>query len=191
MSEETEKSTAKKSKIKIKSDKHNNPIAINDEAAEKLARKALREKKLTKKAAPTPKEEFVLRWYHLASVAVVLVLVIVACATLFRRYDPSLINSDRMLRVSFGCTEGEHTPQYRYFGVADGDMFNVGEADIVRTESLDEANLQLVTINGKPSIKVKEDGEWVDERIEFGDEKSYVVDSEADCKPGMTVHLSV
>ena len=70
-------------------------------------------------------------------------------------------------------------------------MFNVGEADIVRTESLDEANLQLVTINGKPSIKVKEDGEWVDERIEFGEEKSYVVDSEADCKPGMTVHLSV
>ena len=97
MSEETEKSTAKKSKIKIKSDKHNNPIAINDETAEKLARKALREKKLTKKAAPTPKEEFVLRWYHFASVAVVLVLVIVACVTLFRRYDPSLINSDRML----------------------------------------------------------------------------------------------
>ena len=69
-------------------------------------------------------------------------------------------------------------------------MFSVGD-DIFQTESLDEANLQLITINGKPSIKVKEDGEWKDERIEFGDEKTYVIDSEAECKPGMKIHLSV
>ena len=191
MSEKTGKSTAKKSKVKIKSENVNKPIVIDDEMAEKIARKATSEKKLTKKAAATPKEEFVLRWYHIASVVVVLILMIVACITLFRRYDPSLIGSERMLRVSFGCTEGDNVPNYRYFGVADGDMFNVGEGDIVRTESIDEANLQLISINGKPSIKVKEDGEWVDERIEFGDEKTYVVDSEADCKPGMTVHLSI
>lgn len=191
MSEKTEKSTVKKTKVKIKSEKHNEPIKIDDVAAEKVARKAVREKKLTEKAAPTAKEEFVLRWYHLASVAVVLILMIIACIALFRRYDPSLIGSDRMLRISYGCTEESHEPDYRYFGVKDGDMFNAGEADIVRTESLEEANLQLIVINGKPSIKVKEDGEWVDERIEFGDEKTYVLDSKADCKPGITVHLSI
>jgi hypothetical protein len=191
MSEKTEKSTAKKSKVKILSDKKNKPIEIDAAAAEKVARKAMHDKKITKKAAPTPKEEFVLRWYHLASVVVVLGLVIMACVVLFRRYDLSLIGSERMLRVSYGCTEDASAPSYRYFGVNDGDMFSVGEADIYRTESLDEANLQLITINGKPSIKVKEDGEWKDERIEFGDEKTYVVDSSADCKPGMTVHLSI
>ena len=191
MSEKAEKSTAKKPKVKIKSDKVNKPIDIDEAAAERVARKAMHEKKITKKAGATPKEEFVLRWYHIASVVVVLILMIVACITLFRRYDPSLIGSERMLRVSYGCTEGDNVPSYRYFGVADGDMFNVGEDDIVRTESIDDANLQLITINGKPSIKVKEDGEWKDERIEFGDEKTYVVDSKAECKPGMTVHLSI
>ena len=191
MSEKTEKSTAKKSKVKIKSDKVNKPINIDDAMAERVARKAMHENKITKKAGTTPKEEFVLRWYHIASVVVVLVLMIVACVTLFRRYDPSLVGSERMLRVSYGCTEGDNVPSYRYFGVADGDMFSVGESDIHATESLDEANLQLITINGKPNIKVKKDGEWVDERIEFGDEKTYVIDSEADCKPGMTVHLSI
>lgn len=191
MSEKSAKSTAKKSKVKIKSDKVNKPIEIDEAAAERVARKAMHENKIDKKAAPTPKEEFVLRWYHIASVVVVLILMIVACITLFRRYDPSLIGSERMLRVSYGCTEGDNVPNYRYFGVADGDMFNVGEEDIARTESIDDANLQLITINGKPSIKVKEDGEWKDERIEFGDEKTYVVDSKAECKPGMTVHLSI
>ena len=191
MSEKAEKSTAKKSKVKIKSDKINQPLNIDKATAERVARKAMREKKIDKKAKATPDEEFVLRWYHIASVVVVSGLMIVALVTLLHRYDPSLIGSDRMLKVSFGCTENAEAPSYRYFGVNDGEMFSVGAGDIYRTESLDEANLQLISINGKPSIKVKEDGEWVDERIEFGDEKTYVVDSGADCKPGMTVHLSI
>ena len=191
MSEKTVKSTDKKPRVKIREDKKAEPIEIDEATAEKVARRAMHDKKITKKAAPTPKEEFVLRWYHIASVIVVVGLVITACVVLFRRYDLSLIGSERMLRVSYGCTENEDTPSYRYFGVADGDMFSVGEADIFRTESLDEANLQLITINGKPSIKVKEDGEWKDERIEFGDEKTYIIDSQAECKPGMKIHLSI
>ena len=190
MSEKTAKTTEKKPRVKIRAENKNEPIEIDTAAAEKVARKAMHDKVITKKAAPTPKEEFVLRWYHIASVVVVLGLVITACVSLFRRYDLSLIGSERMLRVSYGCTENEDAPNYRYFGVSDGDMFSVGE-DIFQTESLDEANLQLITINGKPSIKVKKDGEWKDERIEFGDEKTYVVDSEAECKPGMKIHLSV
>ncbi len=191
MSEKTVKSTEKKPRVKIREDKKTDPIEIDDATAEKVARQAMREKKITKKAAPTPKEEFVLRWYHIASVVVVIGLVITACVVLFRRYDLSLIGSERMLRISYGCTEDEDAPSYRYFGVADGDMFSVSESDIFRTESLEEANLQLITINGKPSIKVKEDGEWKDERIEFGDEKTYVIDSKAECKPGMKIHLSI
>lgn len=191
MSEKTVKSTDKKPRVKIREDKKAEPIEIDEATAEKVARRAMHDKKIAKKAAPTPKEEFVLRWYHIASVIVVVGLVITACVVLFRRYDLSLIGSERMLRVSYGCTENEDTPSYRYFGVADGDMFSVGEADIFRTESLDEANLQLITINGKPSIKVKEDGEWKDERIEFGDEKTYIIDSQAECRPGMKIHLSI
>ena len=179
MSEKAEKSTAKKTKVKIKSNKVNKPLNIDEAVAERVARKAMRENKIIKEAAPTPKEEFVLRWYHIASVVVVLGLMITALVVLLHRYDPSLIGSERMLRVSYGCTEGDNVPSYRYFGVADGDMFSVGESDIYATESLDEANLQLITINGKPSIKVKEDGEWVDERIEFGDEKT----SSSESKP--------
>ena len=191
MSEKAEKSTAKKSKVKITSDKNEKPLEIDESTAEKVARKAMRNNKIAEKAKPTPKEEFALRWYHIVSLVIVLILMIAACAVLFRRYDPSLIGSEKMLRVSFGCTEGDEAPSYRYFGIKDGDMFSVGEGDIYRTESLEEANLQLVSINGKPSIKVKEDGEWKDERIEFGDEKTYVVDSGAECKPGMKIHLSI
>ena len=55
--------------------------------------------------------EFVFRWYHLASLVVVFALVMTAGTTFFRRYDISLINSKRQLRISFGCTEGDAEPE--------------------------------------------------------------------------------
>ena len=55
MPEKTDKSTAKNTKVKIKSEKRNEPIKIDDVAAEKVARKAVHEKKLAEKTAPTAK----------------------------------------------------------------------------------------------------------------------------------------
>ena len=135
--------------------------------------------------------EFVFRWYHLASLVVVFALVMTAGTTFFHRYDFSLINSERQLRIAFGCTEGDAEPSYRYFGVADGDMFSADWKNIRRVTSVDEAVLRLGVINGKPEFRVKENGEWVTERLEFGEEGTYVIDENAECKPGIKMHLSV
>ena len=135
--------------------------------------------------------EFVFRWYHIASLVVVFALVMTAGTTFFRRYDISLINSKRQLRISFGCTEGDVEPSYRYFGVSDGDMFSADWKNIRRVTNADEAVLQLGVINGKPEFQVKENGEWVTERLEFGEEGTYVIDEGAECKPGIKIHLSV
>ena len=51
--------------------------------------------------------------------------------------------------------------------------------------------LELVRIDGKPSIKVKQDGEWIDDQIEFGEDGTYVLDSNAECKPGIKIQLSI
>ena len=135
--------------------------------------------------------DFVFRWYHGLSLLIVLGLLVTAGVTFFGRYDLSLIGSERQLRISYGCTEDGEEPDYRYFGVSDGDMFKLDGKKIKRTDNLDDAILQLGTINGKPNFKVKENGEWVDERLEFGAEGTYVIDEVTECKPGITVHLSV
>lgn len=135
--------------------------------------------------------DFVFRWYHLTALVVVLGLLVLAGVTFFRRYDVSLIGSERQLRTSYGCTEGGHKPDYRYFGVADGDMFKLNGKKLERTDNLDEAILELGVINGKPNFKVKENGEWQEKRLEFGAEGVYVIDEYAECKPGITIHLSV
>ena len=135
--------------------------------------------------------EFIFRWYHGASLVIVLGLLILAGVTFFRRYDLSLIGSERQLRISYGCTEGDAEPDYRYFGVADGDMFKLDGKKIKRTDSEDDAILKLGVINGKPEFNVKENGEWKTERLEFGAEGTYVLDEVTECKPGIKVHLSV
>ena len=144
------------------------------------------------RAAEEPEEsEFSFRWYHFAALGAVAVLMVVAGSVLLRRYDPSLIGSSRMLRISYGCTEGDVKDSFRYFGINDGDLFMANSKDIKRVYNADEAVLELVRIDGKPSIKVKQDGEWVDDQIEFGEDGTYVLDSNAECKPGIKIQLSI
>lgn len=145
------------------------------------------------RAAEEPEESvFAFRWYHYAALAVTAVLLVVAGSVLLHRYDPSLIGSDRMLRISYGCTEGDNVKDsFRYFGVKDGDFFSASLKDIKRVDNADSADLELVYINGKPSIKVKQDGEWQDDQIEFGEDGTYVLDSATECKPGIKIQLSI
>lgn len=145
------------------------------------------------RAAEAPKEsEFTFRWYHFMALSVVLVLLVAAGAVFLHRYDPSLIGNNRMLKIAYGCTEGDNIKDsFRYFGVNDGDLFMANSKDIKRVYNADEAVLELVHIDGKPSIKVKQDSEWIDDQIEFGEDGTYVLDSNAECKPGIKIQLSI
>lgn len=135
--------------------------------------------------------DFIFRWYHGLSLVIVLGLLVTAGVTFFRRYDFSLIGSERQLRISYGCTEGDDEPDYRYFGVSDGAMFKLDGKKIKPTDNEEDAFLHLGVINGKPTFKVKESGEWKEERLEFGAEGTYVLDEYTECKPGIKMHLSV
>ncbi|MBR6811717.1 hypothetical protein IKM56_04795 [Candidatus Saccharibacteria bacterium] len=144
------------------------------------------------RAAEEPEEsEFSFHWYHFVALGAVAVLMVVAGSVLLHRYDPSLIGSSRMLRISYGCTEGDVKDSFRYFGINDGDLFMANSKDIKRVYNADEAVLELVRIDGKPSIKIKQDGEWIDDQIEFGEDGTYVLDSNAECKPGIKIQLSI
>jgi len=154
------------------------------------------QKKSAVEKVVTEQEEYiegdlVIRWYHIASLVVVLALVVTAGVKFFGRYDMSLINASRQLRAYYGCTENVEDPNYRYFGVEDGEMFSVKDGKLKQTDNREDAILELGVINGKPSFKVKQDGEWVEDSLMFGEEGTYVIDSSLQCKPGIKIHLSV
>lgn len=127
--------------------------------------------------------EYVIRWYHIAATAVVLVLVICAVVTFFRRFNPTLVSSDYTLKIAAHC-DGQNAED-RYFGVKADEMYAATESgDISKTNNRDEALLEITRL-GKSSADVKiknAQGEWSKKTFNFGAVQSDTVSENESCK---------
>ena len=127
--------------------------------------------------------EYAIRWYHVAATAVVLVLVVCAIVTFFRRFNPTLMSSDYTLKIAAHC-EGQNAED-RYFGVKADEMYTATESgDISKVNNRDEAFLEIVKLDGAAvDVKTKSaQGGWEEKHLDLGAVQSDVVSENESCK---------
>ena len=135
------------------------------------------------KEASKTETEYVVRWYHIAATAVVLVLVICAVVTFFRRFNPTLVSSDYTLKIAAHC-DGANAED-RYLGVNVGEMYTATESgSVLKTDNRDEALLEVTRLEGSTAgVKVKNTrGEWSEKSFNFGATQSDAVSENENCK---------
>lgn len=126
-------------------------------------------------------EQLAIRWYHLLALLLVILLAAYAFRLILHRFDFSVIGNSRNIKISAGCGE-ESLGDYRYFGIEDGQYFDLSEKGVNKLESEDEAELQIMRMEGKPVIRLKMGDEWIEETINLGEEKTYTIDEFDQCK---------
>jgi hypothetical protein len=142
------------------------------------------------------KAEPVLRWYHIAAVAVVFVLVAIAVAKILTLFDLSIISSQYTVKYSIGCTtsfsgrEEDIHRNYRYAGGWDGMM--IGRNGLTKNE--DEAYLKVIKFsNGNVRVSTRDyvTKEWSEEKaLVYGTENVVYLESAPDCMPGITYSIN-
>ena len=143
-----------------------------------------------------PKASFEIRWYHIVSTVVVLILVAIAFVHILSRFDPSLISSKYTVRYATGCTTSitgrpmHSDSSYRYTGASNGTMF--GKYGPTSIES--SAILKIVEL-GEKSIKIQtrdySTNEWEEEQeIKYGEEYAAAAELAPDCMPGITYTIN-
>ena len=136
-----------------------------------------------------------LRWYHIVSTVVVLVLVAIALVRIFSHFDLSLISSRYTIKYALGCTTSiagkveRSSTDYRYTGASNGLMF--GKDGI--TSNADDAYLKIAELKDDSIIIEKRNltnNEWEEHEIKYGKEYTVTTEQAPDCMPGITYSIN-
>ncbi len=135
------------------------------------------------------KEQYSIRWYHLVALILVILLAGYAFYLIMHRFDFSIVGNNHNMKISTSCNE-ESLGDYRYFGIEEGQFYDLSKNGVKKLDSEEGAELQIVRTEGKPAIRIKNNGEWTDETINLGEEKTYTVEEVEQCKLQMRILLS-
>ena len=136
-----------------------------------------------------------LRWYHIVSTVVVLVLVAVALVRIFSHFDLSLVSSRYTVKYALGCTTSitgkveRSSTSYRYAGASNGMMF--GKNGV--TNNADEAYLKIIELSdGRAKIEKRNyvNNDWEEQEIRFNRECVVTTEQAPDCMPGISYSIS-